>query len=86
MECGGAEPCVECPETKLDAWLETVRGRQLALVIDLDRFKETARLVFAPGDLTYLETLLLGILWEERELYQQELMEQAAKEKGGHGR
>ena len=86
MQTRGEEPCLECPERKLDAYLATVRGRQLALVVDIDRFKEIAGIKYGPEDVTYLDVLLLGILGEEREKYQQELIEQAGKGKDSHGR
>lgn len=64
---------------KLDDWLQTQRGRLLGMAVELDRLKTTAGVVFGPGDLTYPEALLLGLLFEEREKYQQELMEDAVK-------
>lgn len=75
----GEEPCLECPAVKLDEWLQTQRGRQLAFALELDRLKMTAGVVFRPGDLTYPEVLLLCVVCEEREKYQQEVIEESAK-------
>jgi hypothetical protein len=79
VQTQGEYCCTECPEAKLDAFLASMRGRQLALVVDLDRYKEIAKLQLDPEEVNYAETLLLIILAEERDRYQQEQMESATK-------
>jgi hypothetical protein len=79
VQTQGEYCCMECPEAKLDAFLATMRGRQLALVVDLDRYKEIAKLQLGPEEVNYAETLLLIILAEERDRYQQDMIESATK-------
>lgn len=75
MQTGGEEPCLECPAVKLDIWLQSTAGRRLSAALELDRLKTTAGVVFRPEDLTCIEAMLLGLVFEERDKYQAELME-----------
>ena len=81
VETAGEEPCAECPNIKLDLFLTTLRGRQLAIVIDLDRDHTQAGLTYGPHDLTYLDLLLMRLLAQERDAYTEELMNNAKKGK-----
>jgi len=80
MESGGDEPCFECPVVKLDTFMATTRGRQMQLVIDIDRDHQ-AGLTFSPHDLTWTETLLLRLLAQERDAFTDELMKNSQHKK-----
>ena len=75
-ENGGTEPCPECAGVKLDEFLNTVRGRQIALVTGIDRAIQ-AGITYGPHDLTYPEFLLLRVLAEERDAFSDELLNSA---------
>ena len=77
---GGFDPCYECPAVKMDSFLETMPGRRIALVVDLDRSKQ-AGIVFGPEDITHAEALLMRILNEERDKYTEELMKESSKKR-----
>jgi hypothetical protein len=77
-ESGGDAACLECPSIKLDIELTTLRGRQLAIVAEIDHIRQ-AGVQFGPDDLSYADTLLMRLLAEERENYSQEVMREASQ-------
>ena len=69
---------MECPSAKLDMHMATMAGRQISMVLDLDRAHQ-AGLTLGPHDLTYLELLLLQLLQEQRDAYTEEMMKESQK-------
>ena len=65
---------------KLDLFMQTVRGRQMQIVTDIDRDSQ-AGITYGPHDLTYTETLLLRVLVSERDAFTEEKMKEAQRKK-----
>jgi hypothetical protein len=78
-----ALPCDECPAALLDDYLAGPSGQLIAQVIDLD-FALQAGVTVRLEDLSYPEFLLLRLVTEERNRYQDEQLRKASEHR--HGR
>jgi hypothetical protein len=75
---GNAEPCEECPVSRLDAYLESPKGGVVGAAIDLD-FALQAGVAISRSEITYAEFLWLRLLTEERNRYHEEQMRKSSE-------
>jgi len=67
----GSPRCEECPLTRLDAILASPAGQRVSQAIDLD-FALQAGVTVSLSEISYPEFLLLRLLAEERNRYNEE--------------
>jgi hypothetical protein len=74
----GEDRCDECPLTRLDEYLGSSSGQMMSQAIDLD-FALQAGVTVTLAEISYPVFLLLRLLHEERNRFQEEAMKRSSR-------